>query len=110
MADSEFEGARFIGVGARWTRRVVTVSVAVLALAGRFHVFAWLKRRPECGSACHLCENSCPIGAIEATGKIDMNECLQCLDCQVEYYDDQRCPPLVAERKQRRLGVAISTA
>jgi hypothetical protein len=34
MADSEFEGARFIGVGARWTRRVVTVSVAVLALAG----------------------------------------------------------------------------
>ncbi len=83
---------------------------AVLALAGRFHVFAWLKRRPECGSACHLCENSCPIGAIEATGAIDMNECLQCLDCQVEYYDDQRCPPLVAERKQRRVGVAISAA
>jgi hypothetical protein len=28
-----------------------------------------------------------------------MTECFQCLDCQVEYYDDRRCPPLAAIRK-----------
>jgi NosR/NirI family nitrous oxide reductase transcriptional regulator len=28
-----------------------------------------------------------------------MNECFQCLDCEVEYYDDNRCPPLIFEKK-----------
>ena len=32
-------------------------------------------------------------------GKIVTAECFQCLDCQVEYFDDRRCPPLVALRK-----------
>ena len=72
---------------------------AMLAIAGRFHFFNRLKRRPECGNPCHLCERSCPIGAIAPTGSINMNECLQCLDCQVEYYDDTRCPPLVQLKK-----------
>jgi NosR/NirI family nitrous oxide reductase transcriptional regulator len=80
---------------------------AVLALAGRFHLFNWLKRRPECGTACHLCERSCPIAAIAPSGQINMNECLQCLDCQVEYYDEKRCPPLVAERKRRFIGDVV---
>ena len=75
---------------------------AVLAVAGRFHVFDWLKRRPECGNPCHICEKSCPLGAIEPTGKINMTECLQCLDCQVEYYDHRRCPPLAAKRKRNK--------
>ena len=29
-----------------------------------------------------------------------MNECFYCLDCQVTYYDDHECPPLVARRKR----------
>ena len=33
------------------------------------------------------------------SGKIDYSECFQCLDCQVEYFDDARCPPLARERK-----------
>ena len=72
----------------------------VLALAGRLHLVDLLKRRPQCGNPCHLCENSCPVKAISVTGKINMTECFQCLDCQVEYYDDQRCPPLAAMRKR----------
>ena len=72
----------------------------VLALAGKLHLVDLLKRRPECGSPCHLCENSCPVKAISVTGKINMTECFQCLDCQVEYYDDHRCPPLAAIRKR----------
>lgn len=73
-----------------------------LALGDRLHIFTFLKRRAECGSGgCHLCERSCPVRAIESDGKIIMAECFQCLDCQVEYYDDHRCPPLSKQRKQR---------
>ena len=46
-------------------------------------------------------ERSCPVRAIEKTGKIVTAECFQCLDCQVEYYDDTRCPPLVIAAKLR---------
>jgi NosR/NirI family nitrous oxide reductase transcriptional regulator len=74
----------------------------VLALGDRLHLFTFLKRRPECGvGGCHLCERSCPVKAIERSGKIVMAECFQCLDCQVEYYDDHRCPPLAQARKRR---------
>jgi NosR/NirI family transcriptional regulator, nitrous oxide reductase regulator len=72
----------------------------VLALADRLHLVDLLKRRPECGSPCHLCENSCPVKAISRTGKIKTAECFQCLDCQVEYFDDHRCPPLAAIRRR----------
>jgi NosR/NirI family nitrous oxide reductase transcriptional regulator len=72
----------------------------VLALADRLHLLNLLKRRPECGSPCHLCERSCPVKAISRTGEIKTAECFQCLDCQVEYYDDRRCPPLVAIRRR----------
>jgi hypothetical protein len=41
------------------------------------------------------------VRAIEPTGRIVTAECFQCLDCQVEYYDDQRCPPLVWAAKLR---------
>ena len=73
----------------------------VLATLDRLHLINLLKRRPECGNPCHLCERSCPVRAIEPTGKIIMAECFQCLDCQVEYYDDKRCPPLVQAVKRR---------
>ena len=74
----------------------------ILAALDRLHLINLLKRRPECGNPCHLCERSCPVRAIEKTGKIVTAECFQCLDCQVEYYDDKRCPPLVQVAKQRR--------
>ena len=73
----------------------------VLAVLDRLHLLNRLKRRPECGSPCHLCERACPVRAIEPTGKIVTAECFQCLDCQVEYYDDKRCPPLVRAAKLR---------
>jgi NosR/NirI family transcriptional regulator, nitrous oxide reductase regulator len=73
----------------------------VLAALDRLHLIDLLKRRPECGNPCHLCERSCPVRAIEPTGKIITAECFQCLDCQVEYYDDKRCPPLVQAAKRR---------
>ena len=74
---------------------------AGLALLDRLHLFELLKRRPECGSPCQLCERSCPVKAIEPSGKVVTAECFQCLDCMVEYYDDRRCPPLAQLRKER---------
>jgi NosR/NirI family nitrous oxide reductase transcriptional regulator len=73
----------------------------VLAVLDRLHLIDLLKRRPECGSPCRLCERACPVRAIEKSGKIITAECFQCLDCQVEYYDDKRCPPLVQAAKRR---------
>ena len=83
-----------------------------LAILGRLHLLHWLKRRPECGSPCQVCTASCPIGAIKVDGVIDMNECLQCLDCQVDYADDTVCPPLVARRKraERARAPELATA
>jgi len=72
---------------------------AFLVLGGKFRILNILKRRKECGNPCHLCENSCPTQAIQSSGKINMNECFYCFDCQEEYYDDHRCPPLVNKRK-----------
>lgn len=65
-------------------------------------MFNWLKRHPECGTCCHVCETVCPVGAIKRSGEIDMNECFYCLDCQVTYYDDHICPPMVWRRKRGR--------
>ena len=73
----------------------------VLAFLDRLHLLNRLKRRPECGNPCHLCERSCPVRAIEPTGKIATAECFQCFDCQVEYYDENRCPPLAHAAKLR---------
>ena len=84
-----------------------------LAILDRLHLIDLLKRRPECGNPCHLCERSCPVRAIEKSGKIIMAECFQCLDCQVEYYDDKRCPPLVQAAKRRgdaKAGAAVPVA
>src|SRR5438552_13772843 len=81
--------------------RVLCPLGGVLAFLDRLHLINLLKRRPECGSPCHLCERSCPVRAIEPTGKINTAECLQCLDCPVEYYDAKRCPTLAWAAKLR---------
>ena len=72
-----------------------------LAVLGKLHMFEWLKRKPQCGTQCRICEADCPVGAVEPSGRINMNECLQCLDCQVDYYDDNKCPPLIARKKRK---------
>ena len=72
------------------------------AIGGKLRIFSILKRRKECGSPCQLCSHDCPINAIEPSGKIKMDECFYCLDCQSLYYDQHKCPPLVQERKKRK--------
>ncbi|HXF65312.1 MAG TPA: 4Fe-4S binding protein, partial [Burkholderiales bacterium] len=75
---------------------------AALAIPGRFRLFDWwLRRRKECGRPCQVCAVECPVRAIRQTGEINANECHYCLDCQVIYYSDRKCPPLVERRRRR---------
>lgn len=77
---------------------------AALSFGSHFKVFDWLRRRRECGRPCNACASSCQIGAIKPTGEIIDTECHYCLECQVLYWDDHRCPPLVEKKNRRKKG------
>lgn len=74
---------------------------AALAIPSKFRLFDWLKRRKECGSPCQLCAKECEIQAIHPDGQINANECHYCLDCQMTYHNDEKCPPLILKHKKR---------
>ena len=74
---------------------------AGLSFVTGFRVFDWLRRRSECGKPCESCEHQCQIAAIKPTGEINARECHYCLECQVTYWDEHRCPPMVEKRKKR---------
>jgi len=67
---------------------------AALALPAKNKVFDWLHRRPQCGRECRLCETKCTVGAIDPLGRINPNECVLCLRCQVVMNDAETCPVL----------------
>jgi len=67
---------------------------AALSTGNNVRLFNWLKRRPECGQPCKTCAKECEIQAIHPDGTINMRECHYCLDCQVTYFNDEKCPPL----------------
>ena len=74
---------------------------AGLAIVGRWRMLEWFKRHSECGNSCQKCADLCPVQAIGTNGAINLNECFHCLSCQVTFYDDQVCPPLMARRERR---------
>ncbi|QPO21324.1 regulatory protein NosR [Pseudomonas sp. Y39-6] len=74
---------------------------AALAIPSKFRLFDWLKRRQECGSPCQLCAKECEIQAIHPDGHINANECHYCLDCQMTWHNENKCPPLINKRKKR---------
>lgn len=78
---------------------------AGLAVLGRLRLFDWLPRRKECGTPCQTCRHKCEYHAIKPTGEISYPDCFQCMDCVVIYRSDQKCAPLMLEKKK-----AASTA
>jgi NosR/NirI family transcriptional regulator, nitrous oxide reductase regulator len=85
----------------RFFCRYVCPLGAALAIPARIRMFEWLKRHPQCGRECAICEHNCPVQAIHPSGEINPNECIYCLKCQTLYYDEYVCPPLVHRRKRR---------
>ncbi|WP_050528091.1 4Fe-4S binding protein [Pseudorhodobacter aquimaris] len=67
---------------------------AGLAIPAKLKIFDWLRRRPQCGRECRLCETKCTVGAIDPLGRINPNECVLCLRCQVIMADPTQCPVL----------------
>ncbi|MET3454967.1 MULTISPECIES: transcriptional regulator NosR [Pseudomonas] len=74
---------------------------AALAIPTKLRLFDWLKRRKECGTPCQLCAKECEIQAIHPDGHINANECHYCLDCQMTYHNENKCPPLVIKNKRK---------
>ncbi|WP_052035316.1 transcriptional regulator NosR [Stutzerimonas stutzeri] len=77
---------------------------AALAIPTKFRLFDWLKRRKECGNPCQLCAKECEIQAIHPDGHINANECHYCLDCQMTYHNENKCPPLILKNKRTKRG------
>ncbi|MEG2033923.1 MAG: 4Fe-4S binding protein, partial [Janthinobacterium sp.] len=75
---------------------------AALALLGRFRLFNWIPRRKECGTPCQTCRHRCEYHAIAPSGKVDYDECFQCMDCVVIHASDEKCAPLMLEIKRAR--------
>lgn len=79
---------------------------AGIAIPAKLKIFDWLKRRPQCGRECRLCETKCTVGAIDPLGRINANECVLCLRCQVIMNNDAVCP--VLKRRARTASEAAT--
>ena len=74
---------------------------AALAIPARLRIFNWLKRYRDCGNPCQRCNIECPVQAIDPSGEINPNECIQCLHCQMLYHHQEKCPHLIQKRAKR---------
>jgi len=82
---------------------------AGLAVLGKLRLFSWLDRVELCGKPCQHCKNSCGINAIQKDGRIDYNECIQCLECVVILKDESQCVDKVLDRKRQRQAQILAT-
>ncbi|HAQ87962.1 MAG TPA: ferredoxin, partial [Pseudomonas sp.] len=49
---------------------------------------------------CQHCKHQCEIGAIKRDGRIDYDECIQCLECIVILNNDDQCVATISARKR----------
>ena len=73
---------------------------AGMAVLGRLRRWDWIARRSECGQPCQRCRSDCAYQAIEKTGRVDYDECFQCLDCVVIYDSPTLCVPLYNQARK----------
>ena len=80
---------------------------AGLAVLGRFRLFSWLDRVKRCGQPCQHCKNECGINAIRKDGRVDYDECIQCLECVVILRDQNQCVDAIVRNKQQQKQARI---
>ncbi|MBY5960645.1 NosR/NirI family protein [Marinobacter nauticus] len=80
---------------------------AGLAVLGRLRLFSWLERVKRCGQPCQHCKNECGINAIRKDGRVDYDECIQCLECVVILRDQNQCIDAIVQAKQRQKQARI---
>jgi transcriptional regulator of nitric oxide reductase len=76
---------------------------AALALLGRLRRWDWIARRAECGTPCQTCRYRCTYQAIAPDGRVQYEECFQCMDCVAIHASVDECAPLLLEAKRRRV-------
>lgn len=85
---------------------------AGMVVLGRLRRFDWIARRAECGQPCQRCRSDCAYQAIDKPGKIDYDECFQCLDCVAIYTNEELCVPLILQNRhvsgQVRIPIALA--
>lgn len=92
-------------LGAFWFKffcRYLCPLGAGMALLGKLRLLNWLPRRMECGQPCQTCRHRCDYQAIKADGAIVYDECFQCLDCVAIHASEEKCAPLIMERKRAK--------
>ncbi len=67
-----------------------------------------LKRYDLCGK-CKICEKTCTPQAVMPEGSINTRECLYCLDCQANFWDEELCPVLLKRKKKKDSEVFSDT-
>jgi len=74
---------------------------AALAIPAHFPKvpFVKMKRHDFCRT-CKICTRACAARAISPNGAIDSRECLNCLDCQVNFWDEEVCPVLIRRKRE----------
>jgi NosR/NirI family nitrous oxide reductase transcriptional regulator len=82
---------------------------AGLAIPAKIRTFEWLKRHHECGRPCQRCAVECPVDSIHPDGRIDTNECIYCMHCQVLYWHEYNCPAMIQRRLRRERAAALGT-
>lgn len=82
---------------------------AALAIPARLRMFEWLWRYRECGNPCQRCANECPVQSIHPDGRINPNECIQCLHCQMLYHHAYKCPVMIQKRLKIEKRLALTS-
>jgi len=83
---------------------------AGLAILGRLRLFSWLERVELCGNPCKHCKNECGINAIRKDGRVDYDECIQCLECVVILRDSEQCvDKRIQEKKRQKPAMILAT-
>lgn len=67
-----------------------------------------IKRYDFC-SSCKICGRTCRPEAI-SQGRIDRRECLECLECQINYWDQDICPVLIRKKREKDREVPLKSA
>jgi len=67
-----------------------------------------MKRHDLCGK-CKICGNECSYQAIASDGSIRGSECLDCLDCQVNFWDEDKCPALIRQKRKENQEARVKS-
>jgi nitrous oxidase accessory protein len=62
-----------------------------------------MKRHALCGR-CPVCKRECEYGAIRVDGTVNDRECLSCLACQSNFWDEGKCPGRRLERARKEVA------